>query len=232
MPDIRQLAQGWFDHALDLVFPPRCVHCKRSGAVWCLDCQRAVTLAFTVEYEAADSPLAGRRAYALFDGSVQSAIHGLKYYHKQRLAEPLGVRLAETLMVTGWQPTLCTAVPLHAERLAERGYNQSVLLAEQVARICRITFEGDAIQRIRATRPQVGLNYADRQRNMTDAFRASTLVHGQSVVIIDDVYTTGATLRACANVLRSAGATAVWALTVASAASMDTDRRDDSGPIV
>ena len=177
-----------------------------------------------VDYEAVSSPLAGRRAYALFEGSIRSAIHGLKYEHKARLAEPLGGQLASTLALTGWQPSLCTAVPLHAERLAERGYNQSALLAENVARLGHIPLDVGAIQRVRATRPQVGLNYVDRQSNMAEAFRASPSVRDQSIVIIDDVYTTGATLRACATALRTAGAAQVWALTVASAASSDSDR--------
>ncbi len=224
MRDLQKTAPMWVDRALDLIFPPRCVHCKRNGAVWCLDCQSNVTAAPNVEHETGNSPLNGRRTSALFEGSVRSAIHGLKYEHLRRLAEPLGTRLAATLALTGWQPTLCIAVPLHAERLAERGYNQSALLAIHVARLHRIKFDADAIQRVRSTRPQVGLNYADRQSNMANAFSASESVRGQSVVIIDDVCTTGATLRACASALRGAGADCIWALTVASAAIIDSDR--------
>jgi len=233
MPDLRQLSrlgQVWVDRTLDLIFPPHCVHCKRSGAVWCLDCQKLVSPAPLVieSHDDPNSPLAGRRAYALFTGSVRSAIHALKYEHKQRLAEPLGKHLAETLISSGWRPDLCTAVPLHPERLAERGYNQSALLATHMAGLCHIRFEPEAIQRLRSTRPQVGLNYVDRQQNMADAFQGSSrFVQGQAVVIVDDVYTTGATLRACAAALRTAGASTVWALTVASAASIDTDRGKD-----
>jgi predicted amidophosphoribosyltransferase len=98
------------------------------------------------------------------------------------------------------------------------------LLAARLSIAIGVPFHAEAVQRVRATRPQVGLNYHDRQTNVAGAFVAdSALVSGQSVVVIDDVYTTGATLIACAEALRSAGAQQVWALTVASAFQRDAE---------
>lgn len=219
----RQTARRWFDSALDVIYPPHCVHCKRGGAVWCMDCQQDIVPVAIVEAEAGGLVLDARGACAEFQGSVRSAIHALKYSGKQRLADPLGALLTATLSTTGWQPTLLTAVPLHPERLATRGYNQSALLAEQVARRCAVPLNNAVLTRTRATRPQVGLNYHDRQQNMAAAFLSGD-VQGQSVVVIDDVYTTGATLRGCAAALRQAGAVKIWALTVTSARSVDADR--------
>jgi len=103
-------------------------------------------------------------------------------------------------------------------RRRDRGYNQAELLAEYLATAIAIPFESAAIVKIRDTVPQVGLNFKERQTNVAGAFQAlPTRVQGQRVIIVDDVYTTGATLRACAQALLDAGAIKVWALTVASA---------------
>ena len=211
---VRLQVQEWFDTGLDWLFPPKCVHCQREGTIWCAACQRAV------EPAPADiaSALTGRRATAIFGGSVQSAIHALKYKNNRRMAGPLAARLVVTLRVTGWTPTLLTAVPLHLERLRKRGYNQSALLAARLSAAINVPFKANAIRRVKNTDPQVGLDYRDRQTNVAGAFSADrTIVAGHSIVVIDDVYTTGATLAACAEALNTAGAEHVWALTVASA---------------
>lgn len=212
----RQAAQSWINSALDLVFPPRCVHCQQPGALLCANCQLLIQPSPAV-YDNA-GVLSGQRATAIFDGPIQSAIHELKYKNKQRIADLLADRLIAELQTSHWTPTLVTAVPLHASRQQERGYNQSALLASRLAAINGLPFRIEVITRTRATRPQVGLNAKDRQANMADAFQTdSSLAAGQSILIVDDVYTTGATLRACASALRAAVAASVWALTVASA---------------
>lgn len=150
---------------------------------------------------------------------MQKAIHALKYQGKWAIARPLGERLAVVLADSGWQPDLITATPLHPARLQKRGYNQSAKLAEQLARRAGLPFREGAVQRTRDTRAQVGLNAAARLRNVSGAFVAQPgIVAGKGVLLIDDVYTTGATLIACAEALREAGAARVWALTAASTA--------------
>jgi competence protein ComFC len=147
----------------------------------------------------------------------RKAIHELKYSGQRGYVEVLGQRLVKTLCDAGWPATALTAVPLHENRIKERGFNQAGLLADYMALELNIPFRPDMLRRIRDTRQQVGLNQHERQSNVNGAFEANSIVHGEKVVIIDDVYTTGATLRACASALREAGAIQVWALTVASA---------------
>ncbi len=205
--------QTWLARALDFIFPPRCVHCERAGSLFCANCQAQIK---TPPPLADVAPLSGGRANAVYDGPIRDAIHAFKYKHNKRLADLLAARLAHTLNGLDWQPSLISAVPLHADRLRERGYNQSALLGERLATQTRLPFRADAVIRARATRPQVGLDFVARQANVADAFHANPdLVRGQAIVLVDDVYTTGATLRACAAAIRAAGAAEVWALTVA-----------------
>jgi ComF family protein len=117
-------------------------------------------------------------------------------------------------------------VPLHPQRSAERGYNQSELLAQVFADRCAIACEPGWIQRTRFTRPQVGLDMTARRHNVTDAFRAAPQVAGKTILLIDDVFTTGATLQACAEAARDAGARAVYGLTLAAAWAPGADRDD------
>jgi predicted amidophosphoribosyltransferase len=106
-------------------------------------------------------------------------------------------------------------VPLHEQRLQERGYNQSELLALHFCHAVGLSLQPEWLARTRQTRQQVGLGPTERQTNVQDAFTATGDVEGHSLLLIDDVYTTGATLRACAMTAFAAGANAVYGLTLA-----------------
>lgn len=106
-------------------------------------------------------------------------------------------------------------VPLHPARERLRGYNQSALLAEQLAVSQKLPMWYNVVERVRATTPQVKLNAAARRENMRDAFTATTQVAGARVLLIDDVCTTGATLEACSIALKRRGAKSVWGLALA-----------------
>jgi ComF family protein len=122
------------------------------------------------------------------------------------------------LCCTHWPVDVVSAVPLHASRLRERGYNQAVLLAQVVARTRSWVFAPDALRRVRETASQVNLNAQERRANVEAAFFAEPAVFcGRQVLVIDDVLTTGATLSACADALRAAGATHVYGATLAGA---------------
>jgi ComF family protein len=210
---IRLLMRQTVDAALELLFPPRCIRCKRVGSLFCATCQAAIPIPPVLKNAECLQEI---RAGALYDGAIRDAIRAFKYDNRHRLAAVLGERLHQAYVHSGWTATLLTAVPLHPKRFRHRGYNQSALLAAELARRCRLPFNADALHRVRDTPPQVGLNVAQRWKNVTDAFEAEpTIVESQHIVIIDDVCTTGATLNACAEALLLAGATSVRGLTVA-----------------
>jgi ComF family protein len=110
-------------------------------------------------------------------------------------------------------------VPLHLTRLRWRGFNQSQLLAWSLARLARVPLDAFSLERVRPTRPQVELDHAERQRNVKQAFQVQRpeRVRGQHILLVDDVYTTGATADECSRALMRAGAAAVDVLTLARA---------------
>ncbi|MEX0788303.1 MAG: hypothetical protein WD906_04970 [Anaerolineales bacterium] len=156
------------------------------------------------------------RAWATYRPPLVSALIHLKYRPNHRLARILAQGLAALILTEGWSADLVAAVPLGSRREQSRGYNQVALVAEQVAELLTITYDPRALTRIRETRTQVGLNPTQRRRNVTDAFEAvPARVAGRSVLVIDDLTTTGATLVACAAALYRAGAAHVFGLSVA-----------------
>jgi ComF family protein len=151
-------------------------------------------------------------------GKLQQAVQALKYDGAVKLRMPLGQRLAKALDHLHWPVDAVAAVPMHPTRLAERGYNQAFLLAQALSEISEIACLDGALQRTRATRSQVGLNQEERRHNLADAFSAHPdAVRGKSLLIVDDVCTTGATLAGSAQAALNAGAIAVYALTVTEA---------------
>jgi len=167
--------------------------------------------------------LGGQDAFSLvliatiFDDPLRPAIHALKYGGQPELAAPLARYLIAVAQQPPWTKILpqidsVVPVPLHAQRLAERGYNQSALLAGAFARRMDLKMAEGWLIRSRQTRSQVGLSALDRRRNVANAFTAAAVVQGKRLLLVDDVFTTGATLTACAQTLRRAGAAAVYGL--------------------
>lgn len=153
----------------------------------------------------------------LFEGPVREAVHRLKYRGQRALAEPLGGLMADWWERRGAEVDLIVPVPLHPKRLRERGYNQAALLAKVMARhVGRPLADDGVLVRVRHTRSQMELGEAQRRRNVIGAFRADEVgVRGRRVLLVDDVCTTGATLEACTDALRAAGAVEVRAFTLA-----------------
>jgi ComF family protein len=124
--------------------------------------------------------------------------------------------MASQVNVTGLLD-MVLPVPLHTRRLRERGFNQALLLAQGISERFAIPLVFDSLERTKFTRPQVELVGRDRMKNVSGAFalRYPHVVHGKRVLLIDDVFTTGATMNECSRVLKLAGAQSVTALTLA-----------------
>ncbi len=221
---------------LDIIFPPHCAGCQKGGAVLCSTCRASFTTGAAPTCRQCGRPLpiiglcpycrsyttglSGLYAVGSFQGALRSCIHALKYDGNTRLADPLGEVLAEGYMHWRITADVMLPVPLHLERQRQRGYNHAQLLAEACATRVHIPLRNDILIRHRATSAQVGLNAQERQQNVTGAFECTPAfktgaLSGRTILIIDDVYTTGATLSACAAPLFACGAKAVCGLILA-----------------
>lgn len=206
-----------FKISLDLLFPPRCAGCSRVDTIWCAACQNEID---AIEYPPLkdfndDSPLRCIAATGTHEGKLQQTVLALKFEDQPELAITLGQRLSTRLETLEWTIDMLVSVPLHTNRFRQRGYNQSQLIGEQVAELQSIPIVPDAITRELDTRSQVGLDARQRQQNMQDAFIVKpNLVQNRNILLIDDVYTTGATMTACARAAMEAGAASVYGLTV------------------
>ncbi|MBI4492959.1 MAG: ComF family protein [Chloroflexi bacterium] len=216
-----------------LLFPARCLGCGRRDHLVCPACYASVRyLPAEVCYHCcAPSPggrlcrrclgtpssLASMRAACAFEGVVRKAVHAFKYRGQIALTPFLGDLLGQALARRPAAANVLVPVPLFADRLRQRGYNQAALLAHQLgARLALPVAEG-ALARTRATTPQVELSARERRANLRGAFACPdpSLVAGRAVLLVDDVTTTGSTLRACADALVAVGAARVMGAVVA-----------------
>jgi ComF family protein len=132
------------------------------------------------------------------------------------LGEKLAQPLVNLMLTNHWKIDLITAVPLDASRQRVRGYNQSLCLARPLAWKTGMPIAASIVKRIKKTKSQVGLSLEDRKINVAGAFKAEQkLVYGKSILIIDDVVTTGSTINSCAEALMKADALRVYGLTLA-----------------
>jgi len=154
----------------------------------------------------------------IYQGELAEAIKKLKYSGKTSLASPLAELFSDhPFLLTPFDTII--AVPLHKSRLRERGFNQSQILASALGKKNPFKAEPFLLERVRPTLPQVGMRRPERLKNVRNAFalRRGADVEGKSILLIDDVYTTGATAMECSRVLKKAGAKEVRVLTLARA---------------
>lgn len=158
-----------------------------------------------------------------YDGALRKLIHLLKYEQLRPAANVLGARLASAMAecaFAGTKPVLLIPVPLHRIKRRQRGFNQAELIARSALRLLnrsRFGIQVGNLRRVRATVSKTGLTRHQRRENVRGAFvvKNPAAVRGCSVMLVDDVYTTGTTLNECARVLRKAGASEVIVATVA-----------------
>lgn len=192
----------------------------------------------------APPPFARAVAYGVYEDELREMLHLLKYDGVRSLAGPLGAKLAQAVMMfegeRDWTGDVSVvAVPLFAANARARGFNQSVLLADAaIARLkklrpgWKLAARHGLLKRVKATESQFNLSMHGRRRNLVGAFAvddARNDLAGRDVLLIDDIYTTGATSRACAGVLRRAGARRVWVATLARAQREQVEFWSSSG---
>lgn len=165
------------------------------------------------------SPVSAGFSLGLYDGALRVAVHELKYRGRRRVAARLADAIVSDAAARGLlsQDVVLVPVPLHPRRKRERGFNQAELLALEVGRRLGLPVSPSALVRRAFTAAQTGLSASARRKNVAGAFavRRRTQVDAKVVVLVDDVVTTGATARACAQALRDAGATDVRLLSAA-----------------
>lgn len=222
-------ARAWGRWLLDLVLPPRCPGC---GAIvgdlhsFCAGCW--ISLNFLGErgcthcgipLAATDSgtcaaclarpPLIARTRAAVEYGEVSRHLAvGLKYGRKIALAKAMARYMAPLLDGMA-ADALLVPVPLHRRRLAMRGFNQSLLVARELGRLKNLQIAPQLLRRKRATPALKGMSFSQRRRTVAGAFESRPGAAGRSIVLIDDVLTTGSTAEACARTLDRAGATRI-----------------------
>lgn len=159
------------------------------------------------------------RAAVAFDDASRKLIHDLKYHDRQEAGLLMARMMARAGRGLLTEADLIVPVPLYRWRLWQRRFNQSAFLAKELARLTGKSWRGDLLLRRRRTRSQVGLDLAERRRNVKGAFaltpEGAATVAGKTILLVDDVRTTGATSGACAETLRAAGAAKVTLLSFA-----------------
>jgi ComF family protein len=204
-----KLWQPLLDRALNLFLKSNCPMCDRTAQdVFCKYCQRQIQdcqLQQLDRYWQGDLPLF---AWGKYEGSVKQSIGKLKYDGNRSIGNLYGKWLA-----TSWQKSalpglpanlIVIPIPLHPDKLASRGFNQAELIAREFCQVTGAKLDL-SLQRTRSTVAQFGLSKSARQENVAGAFTLvnSQLKSGDTVLLIDDIYTTGATVRSAAAVIRS-----------------------------
>ncbi len=182
---------------------PRCPHCllphatPAGGDYPCEVCLRDPL------------PLGRVTALGMYDGALREAVHRFKFRNAIGLQRPLGTLLAQHLAAGDPLPARVVPVPLHRTRLRQRTYNQAQLLAAMLARHLPLEMDARLLVRAAETLPQQQLPLEERRSNVRGAFSVTRRLEGESLLLVDDVMTSGATVRSCATALLKAGAARV-----------------------
>ena len=205
---------NWVENLLDLIFPPRCEVCKKSSKeILCGECFGQIKFM---------KPHLGIYSAAVYEGAVKAAIHRFKFMKRKKLANPLGIVLVKYLsqlpMLDMKEMDMIVPVPLHAKRHRERGFNQVHLLAGVLSKYFGVPVL-PALERQKNTKAQFDLPREERFKNINGSFRVTQpeTVFQKRVLLLDDIYTTGATISECSRVLKKAGSRRVEVLTLSRA---------------
>ncbi len=220
-----------FDRIAEFFFPRRCLLCGRIASdaeAVCSDCVKAVARnhAYMLPPDPRRKDLYCCTAALVYTGPVRSGILGLKFRERKGAAAVFAKYMAEVRYVNSVETCdFVTAVPLSKRKLASRGFNQSELIGRAYASYTGKTYMAGVLTKTKENQTQSALRDAKRRvENVKDCYevRDPSLVRGKRILLVDDVYTTGATIRECARVLRRAGAETVCGLTAATAHGQNT----------
>lgn len=217
--------------AVRWLFPARCAGCRKVGAVWCTQCQAQTHVlrepvcarcGYPLPEPRAECPacqhehfdFAQARAWGSYAGPLRRAILKLKHKRNAELGAVLSRNLAAA-MPRQWSVDGVVPVPLSTRRAAQRGYNPVELLAGPLARELGLPVAASALWRARDTLPQMTLRLEQRWANVQDAFVGNAEAGGRRLLLVDDIFTSGATAQAATRALRAAGAEAVYVLALA-----------------
>jgi ComF family protein len=225
-----------FNSFLNILFPESCPVCNRKSddhrtAPICSSCWETVIPYTGAACRRCGKPLVsnessicgachkngpyfdGAQSFGLHEGALQKAISLFKFHRIKRLSIPLSEKLS---MMKLPHVEMVLPVPLHKKRLREREFNQSALLAGEIARRSDIVLMLNTLIRKKNTLPQVGLSAKERRKNIRNAFEVTDpqAVKGRRLMLVDDVFTTGATAQECSKVLKKAGAKEVHVVTL------------------
>lgn len=232
---LREASYGF----LDFLYPIGCVGCRILGEGYlCHSCMKKVAYIDEPYCKHCGVPLETDKKYcpkcifdfgfhdggfsiALYDKPVSDLIMNLKYHREMGIASFLAdlalTRLQKINILDDFKCDCIVPVPLFTKRKSSRGFNQSSLIAKHLARSLGLNLREDIIFRIRDTKKQTGLSLDERMANVKNAFQANdnSEIKGKSILILDDVMTTGSTIQECARVLKEAGASETRFLTIA-----------------
>lgn len=215
---------------LDLIFPKRCVNCQKFGSYICRDCLKKVEFVDKPICPICQRQAVGGKTHPgcsnrlsldglivgmKYRGPVKIAVKKIKYRWVRDIEETLGELLVKNMWKFDFpQGSILVPIPLHSKRKRWRGFNQAELLANYFAK----KFHQKAsvsLSRIIDTKPQVGLKKDGRIKNIKGAFIVNGDVRGKELILVDDVFTSGATMMEACRVLKRVGAKSVWAMTLA-----------------
>jgi len=229
-----------FWKCVDLIYPPVCCTCGGIGKLICDGCYSQIAFIQNPGCIFCGEPLKSGsickrckqqtpyfsrlRSFGYYSGPLRDAIVSLKYHRNIGLGSFFAPTLCEIIFKEKWNIDLITAIPLSSNRKKERGYNQAEILAKPIARKMNLPYSDKSVHRKKHTNSQVGLSVKERKLNMKDAFNADPqVVKDKTILLIDDVATTGATMDACAKALRDAGCHQVFGLTLAKTIGLQDD---------
>jgi len=229
---LQMIRQFWV--ILDWIYPPQCGGCDARNSRWCSSCQEKTRVigenichkcgvilkhpGICEVCKHTTPTFRQLRSWAIYQNPLRNAIHRIKYKRDIAMADIFSKQLISLICKQDWMLDTVVPVPLSIARLAERGYNQSALLARPISFALGYNYLPGSIKRIRDTKSQVALSLQQRIDNVAGAFDADvSMVSGKNILLVDDVATSGATLEACSHALCAAGANNVYAVTLARA---------------